>query len=396
MNFSPFRSFKISATILKKPLAVFLIFFSLKPYSATPSLDQEFHALRTELAQVYEKIARLENRARAEQSVPVPSLAPTASTASVRTTSQPHDEEDQLFENSNGHDSQDQPESNDSENTQNQTRAPRTLSIDELIGGNVAFSITPVPPGWVAGTVTASALVPAVGQKPSGSVSVMPEISVQQAKLLLEKREMLRARHMLAELVRNHRAEDYPFALYWLGMLDLHENRLDSAFALFLNIYDQCKSNPNSEIQQLCVAALLRMAQTRLRQNNILQAKKHFEHCQKLAKSITIPLPRHILYGIRKMRATMKKLKKAVEQSPAPAIETAESCPSPAPAVVTAGTKELHKPIAQPLPHGIPAESGPLLLTNVSDGLERGPEKEPTVSPSHSTEDNPREEDDSY
>ncbi len=370
MDFSPFHSFKISAVGLKKPLAgfVFLAFFPLTTHCANPSLDQEFHALRTELAQVYEKIARLENRVRVKQSVSAPS------TASVSATEQTHDEEDQLFDSSNSQDdTQDPSESPGTERAQNQTREPKILSIDALIAGNVPFSTMPVPPGWVAGTIPASALVtPAVGQNPPGNGPILPEISVQQAKLLLEKREMLRARHMLAELVKNHRAEDYPFALYWLGMLDLHENRLDSAFALFLSIYDHCKTNPNSEIQQLCVAALLRMAQIRLRQNKIPQARKHFEHCQKLAKSITVPFPRHILYGIRKMRATMKKLKKAAEQTPAPAAElsqTAEQTP------------------AQPLPHGRPAESGPLLLNQASYGSNNGAKKGSTFLPSDSTED---------
>jgi hypothetical protein len=309
MDFSAVHSFKIWSPTVKKPLAVFLTLLS-PTHGASPSLDQECHALRTELAQVYEKIARLEQKAREAQS------APAASTAYVRPTPQTQDEEDQLFHSP---EPQDQPE-NDPEN---QTTEPRTLSIDGLIDGNTPFSTMPVPAGWVVGTVTTSALVPTVGQEPSRHAP-LPKTSVPQAKKLLEKREMLGARHMLTELARNHGAADHPFALYWLGMLDLHENRLDSAFALFSNIYDHGNSNPNSDIQQLCVAALLRMAQTRLRQNQIVQAKNHFEHCQKMAKSITVPLPRHILYGIRKMRATlrteMKALKKAPEQTPAPEI----------------------------------------------------------------------------
>ena len=87
------------------------------------------------------------------------------------------------------------------------------------------------------------------------------------------------------------------------------------------------------------------------------------------------------------MRIEMKKLKKAASQNPAPAAElfkTAEQ--TPAPAAEPAGP-ESYKPIAQPLPHVRPAESGPLLLSNVSDGSNNGPEKGSTFLPSDSTED---------
>jgi hypothetical protein len=393
MDFFPFQSFKISATIsLKKPLAgfVFLTLFSLKTYGTSPILDQEFHALRTELAQVYEKIARLEKRVRAEQFVPndrAPSFSSTASTASLTSTEQTQDEEDSLFHSPNSQDdAQDPPESQDTENIRNKTREQRTLSIDKLITENEPFSTMPVPPGWVAGTVPASALVSAsaVGQKPSRNETMMPGISVQQAKWLLEKREMLRARHMLAELATDQGSEEYPFAMYWLGILDMHENRLDISFSLFLKVYTHCKTDANFKIQQLCVAALLRMSQIRLRQNKITQAKTLFEHCQKRSKSLTVPLPRHILYGIREMRARMrtemKKLKKAGktiwDQAPPPAAKRSALIPGP---------KESYTPIAQPLSNVRPEESVPLLLNNAATGSERDPEK---GHPSDSTEDN--------
>lgn len=374
MNFSPLFSFKISARHLKNPLSalVFLALFSPITRCANPSLDQEFHALRTELAQVYEKIARLEHRARAERFTPVSS---PATTAYVRPVEQTHDEEDQLF---NSPDPQDQPE----KESENDTTAPRTLSINQFIDGTPPFSHIPVPPGWVVGTVSASALAAApVGPSQSRHGALAPEITVQQAKILLEKRQMQHARHILAQLVRDRHTTEYPFALYWLGILDLHENRLETAFTSFSNVYDFCKADPNSDIQQLCVAALLRMAQTRLRQKNVLDATTHYERCQNLAKSLTVPLPRHITYGIRKLRSALKKLKKA---NPSPAAERpspeddqgnetrgASLGPAgqalPSPRMESATSTESHRPISTPLNTRLPAGSGPVLVSNPSD-----------------------------
>ncbi|MBM3631887.1 MAG: tetratricopeptide repeat protein [Alphaproteobacteria bacterium] len=357
MNFSPLFSFKISAKNLKNPLSVlvFLTFFSPITRCANPSLDQEFHALRTELDQVNEKIARLERRVRAERFTPVSSA---------------HDEEDQWFTSP-------EPQDQSEKESEDDTTAPRTLSIDQFIAGIPPFSHIPVPPGWVVGTVSASALAAPVGPNQSKHGTLAPEITVQQAKLFLEKRQMQHARHILAQLVRDRHTTEYPFALYWLGILDLHENHLESAFALFSKVYDLCAVDPNSNIQQLCVAALLRMAQTRLRQNNVLDATTHYERCQNLAKSLTIPLPRHITYGIRKLRSALKKANPSpsaerpnperdqgsetrgtslgqVGQLPAPRMENATSTASP-------------RPISAPLNTRPPAGSGPVLLSNPSN-----------------------------
>jgi hypothetical protein len=375
MNFSPLFSFKTpAAPSLKKPWfgSVFLILFSLKIHSAPPSLDQEFHALRTELAQVYEKIARLEKKARAEQPITAVSREP------VMTTEHAHDEEDGLFNSPAPQDH----ESQDSENERNQAREPRTLSVDGLIDGIPPFSHTPVPPGWVVGTVSASALasVP-VDPHQSRHGTLSPEITVQQAKLFLEKRQMQHARHILVQLVRDPHTKEHPFALYWLGILDLHENHLETAFSLFSNVYNLCKADPNSEIQQLCVAALLRMAQTRLRQNNVYDATIHYERCQNLAKSMTVPLPRHITYGIRKLRSALKKLKKAntpsatERRSPEEdkGNETRGASLGPAgqtvavPGMESATSTESSLPTSTPLKNMQPAGSSPVLISNPSD-----------------------------
>ena len=279
------------------------------------------------MAALHNKISLLER-----SQTPSPKFQPPQTTQG-----QNADEEDELF--------RDTQESIPSETDNQPIPNTRILSIDDVISG---FSLMPIPSGWVMGTLPPSA--------PIHSLAPAHSASIQQAKLFLHNKKIQNARGILVELVKNNVSSEYPFALYWLGIVELHENHLDRALDCFKKTYHASKKRSDLESQKLCVASLLRMAQTYWRQKNVSQAVKFFTLCRKKARRIHHVLPKHIQSGIKKMRIEIKTLKpsqislsepsseRIPEVQEAPITESRlQKAPNPDPSDPSCHTKALRK-----------------------------------------------------
>jgi len=217
---------------------------------------------------------------------------------------------------------------------------PKLLSVDAVIAN--------IPKGWVVGTYQESAppaqppaAQPASGpsaarpaapaETPAPSAHTSPEFTpshrggavslpLKRAKFLLKNKKFKKARTTFEHLTENPENPAYPFALYWLGILNLHEHHLDAAISCFKKTYLHCSASTHLDHQKLCVSALLRLTTALLRSKKKDQAESIFQQCQKQADPIRQHLSQPIQKNLQETQIFFGHSAEPAPTRPAPSI----------------------------------------------------------------------------
>jgi TolA-binding protein len=197
----------------------------------------------------------------------------------------------------------------------------KLLSIDAVIRD--------FPQGWVVGRLpkSSTAAKPSMapdsaannpksfttsdGTPASNPPSTPPHLDsgLKYAKFFLKNQQFIKARQVFSRLVEKTSSAEYPLSMYWLGILDLYENRLPEASKWFKKTYEHCAKSKKTETQKLCVAALLRLTTALLRDKQLEPASIVFAQCQERAQPIQGILAPHIQSDISAMAVLLKQLR---------------------------------------------------------------------------------------
>ena len=199
--------------------------------------------------------------------------------------------------------------SNDSQRHEEGT-GPRGPSKEPMIGE--------VPSGWSVGHLPESG----IPKHPTGRVKKTKEIGKKEglsskARALIKNKDFKAARIELIKLLKDNKNKDKASVFYWLGLIDLYQNKKpDQAASWLAKAYNCCEKSSNKKDLVLRIWVLLRLTDTLLWKKNTAQAHIVFEQCEKCCKALKTDLPKKLSRSIKHMKATLLNQSKHKAHTP--------------------------------------------------------------------------------